>query len=105
MLGLLVIAFAVLATGCASTPASSPRAVTDIYGIAGKWIGTCDFGSGLQPCNIVIGQDGAFNGNAGAVSVFGRQPWPAAAGLRSTPARPPVTSRCTRPAPAGGKWS
>jgi len=46
--------------------------LSDYYGIAGLWIGTCNFGSGMQPCNIVISQDGAFNANSGATSLFGR---------------------------------
>jgi hypothetical protein len=69
--GLLIAGFAVLAAaGCASAPAA--KNVTDIYGIAGRWIGTCNLGSGLQPCDINVTQDGAFNANSGAVNLFGR---------------------------------
>jgi len=69
----MAVALVVLvAAGCASAPPSSPKALSDYYGIAGLWIGTCNFGSGLQPCNIVIGQEGSFNANSGATSLFGR---------------------------------
>jgi hypothetical protein len=72
-LGLLVVACVILATaGCASTATSPPKALNDTYGIAGRWVGTCNLGSGLEPCNIVIGQDGFFNANAGAVTILGR---------------------------------
>ena len=72
-LWLLVAACVVVgATGCASSSPSQAKAVTDIYGIAGRWLGTCNLGSGLEPCNIDIGQDGYFNARAGAVNILGR---------------------------------
>jgi len=46
--------------------------MTDMSSIAGTWIGTCNLGSGLQPCNVLISPDGAFSANSGATTILGR---------------------------------
>lgn len=71
-LGVLAMAFVIVAlAGCATT-GSTTKAVTDVNSLAGRWVGTCDFGSGLQTCSVLISQEGGFTAIAGSSSVFGR---------------------------------
>lgn len=70
----LMAVFVVAAfTGCATSRASAPASasVNELLAISGHWAGTCNFGSGQQACNILIGPSGTMTAISGSSSVYG----------------------------------